>query len=141
MAEPCALTIAGSDSGGNAGVQADLRTFHAYGVHGCTVLAAPSTEEMFGNQLIEALMRGCHGIVTDATAMAENVRRFGNGTVVPQNDAVSLSRAIVARILAPPSLEDRKSARDRIREWMSPTVVAAKHFSFYRHILSLEQPN
>ena len=46
--QSAALTIAGSDSGGNAGVQADIRAFHTFGVHACTVLAALTAQNPSG---------------------------------------------------------------------------------------------
>lgn len=53
-----ALTIAGSDSGGGAGIQADLKTFHQYGVFGTSVLVAVTAQNTRG-------VRGVHAIPLD----------------------------------------------------------------------------
>lgn len=52
---PRALTIAGSDSGGGAGIQADLKTFSAYRVFGMSVLTAITAQNSVGVQGVQNL--------------------------------------------------------------------------------------
>lgn len=55
------MTIAGSDSGGGAGIQADLRTFALLGVHGCVSVAAVTVQNSLG-------VRAFHEIPVDVVA-------------------------------------------------------------------------
>ena len=52
---PCALTIAGSDSCGGAGIQADLKTFGLFGAEGASVLTAITAQNTLGVTRVETL--------------------------------------------------------------------------------------
>ncbi len=50
---PIAWTIAGSDSGGGAGIQADLKVMNAFGIHGCSVITALTAQNTLGVSSVE----------------------------------------------------------------------------------------
>ena len=53
MTVPVVMTIAGSDAGGGAGIQADLKTFAAHGVHGASAVAAVTAQNTMGVSAVQ----------------------------------------------------------------------------------------
>lgn len=76
---PVALTIAGSDSGGSAGIQADLKTFSALGVHGCSVITALTAQNTMGVREVHPVPLEFIEAQLDAVLEDLDVRAFKTG--------------------------------------------------------------
>lgn len=68
---PTVLSIAGSDSGGGAGIQADLKAFARCGVHGMTAVTAITAQSTVGVEAVEAVSPAT--IVAQVRAVAEDI--------------------------------------------------------------------
>ena len=68
---PIALTIAGSDSGGGAGIQADLKTFHRFGVFGTSVVVAVTAQNTRGVSAVHDVPAGV--VQSQLAAVAEDL--------------------------------------------------------------------
>ncbi|HXM52086.1 MAG TPA: bifunctional hydroxymethylpyrimidine kinase/phosphomethylpyrimidine kinase [Candidatus Binatus sp.] len=68
MTLPVALTLAGSDSGAGAGIQADLKTFAALGVYGVTVITAITAQNTVGVRAVQEIDLDVIGAQLDAVA-------------------------------------------------------------------------
>ena len=84
---PKALTIAGSDSSGGAGIQADLKTFAALGVYGMSAITALTAQNTIGVQSIVELdpdfvSAQIHSVVTDIGVDAVKTGMLSNAAIV-----------------------------------------------------------
>jgi hydroxymethylpyrimidine/phosphomethylpyrimidine kinase len=80
------LTIAGSDSGGGAGIQADLKTFAALGVYGVSVITAVTAQNTLGVTAIhsipaEVVAAQLDAVLADFTVAAVKVGMIGDPAV------------------------------------------------------------
>jgi len=101
---PTALTIAGSDSGGGAGIQADLKTFQALGVYGMSAITALTAQNTVGVLAIHETSPDM--VAAQIDAVADDIGVDGAKTGM-------LSSAPIIRTVA-----------DRVRRWgLGPVLV------------------
>lgn len=106
MKPPVALTIAGSDSGGGAGVTADLKTFEALGVWGTVAIVAVTAQNTLGVQSFEMLPTALvhaqiESVMTDISVDAAKTGMLASAELV-QAVAVAVVRFGVSPLVVDP---------------------------------------
>ncbi len=94
MMKPQVLTIAGSDSGGGAGIQADLKTFQELGVFGTSVLTAITAQNTLGVHGIEAISTEMITRQIDAVADDFSITACKTGMLVDAERIEAVAKAL-----------------------------------------------
>lgn len=99
MARPIALTIAGSDPSGGAGLQADLKTFHQFGVYGTAVPTLITVQNTCGVQAVAPLAarlvrQQLEALQADVPPAAAKTGALGNAAIVEVVAAWARSAAV-----------------------------------------------
>lgn len=85
--------------------------------------------------LLRALGAGVPAVVYDVGGLAEPVREFGAGRIVPQGDVDALAGALRALLSDPAELEQARSGARRAREVLTWDRSAAAHLELYHELL------
>jgi hydroxymethylpyrimidine/phosphomethylpyrimidine kinase len=110
-----ALTIAGSDSGGGAGIQADLKTFGALGVYGTSAITAVTAQNTLGVSRIQEIAPEV--VAAQIEAVAEDIgidaAKTGMLASAPIIEAVAetLSRRLVPNLVVDPVMIAKSGTR------------------------------
>lgn len=89
-----ALTIAGSDSCGGAGIQADIKTFSAFGVYGASVVTALTAQNTMGVSGVIATPPGFIAQQIDAVASDLSVRAVKTGMLATREAVLAVSEGL-----------------------------------------------
>ena len=86
-AKPVALTIAGSDPSGGAGIQADLKTFHQFGVYGEAAITLITVQNTVGVERVEVLAADLvadqiRAVISDIPPAAAKTGALGNRAII-----------------------------------------------------------
>lgn len=92
---PLALTVAGSDSGGGAGIEADLKTFAALGVHGLVAIAAVTAQNTKGVLAIHDVPAEMVRMQIDAAVEDTGVRMMKTGMLHTAASVGVVAKAIL----------------------------------------------
>ena len=118
-----ALTIGGSDSGGGAGIQADLKTFTALQVHGCSVLSCVTAQNTCGVLRVDALPPESLLAQLDAVLSDLPVAALKTGMLL--NAGLVQASATVLRQLTLPRLIDPVMVSRRGAVLLEPEAIEA----------------